>query len=540
MGLLQLPYELKPFQLDTAALAALSKALVVGVTTGGGKSTIALTSAAVLFEDNEIDLAIIECEVSKLGEWQEDLALMTKLSVLVYDGPPSKRAKLRRVFGTDRLDLGQPQVLLGVYETFRGDLAEKVPPKEPSASTGRPGASRSKPKVAHVTPGPLLEVLRGKRVLFIQDEGPAKMGASRSSWMYQAHWCARTELLKGAKDYWCWVLSATPMARDPVGYFNVCRLLDPGRAGTVEAFERDHVNTRDEYGNPKTFKNLDRSEEPWVVPLVEKLRGLVVYRSKAEPEIAACFPTKVAMPPGTPGYTFVEPTPIEQDFWNAIYAQYADGSQSTLDVLFGLMRLVVGHPMALTRSEGAMAQDIVRLVGKDGLANLPTTKLDAFVNKLHSLDGAQAVSFTYFGQAILPLIHQRLLDEGFSVVVNHGEVSPKDRKLAQETFNAGDAQIYLSSDAGARGVNLPAGEYAIDYDIALTEETARQRRDRIDRLNSHHRTVYFTSMVVKHTIEMGIANLCADRQQWSQDLGNDDGSGLSAKARKYILQAQRH
>jgi hypothetical protein len=47
-------------------------------------------------------------------------------------------------------------------------------------------------------------------------------------------------------------------------------------------------------------------------------------------------------------------------------------------------------------------------------------------------------------------------------------------------------------------------------------------------------------MVVKHTIEMGIANLCADRQQWSQDLGNDDGSGLSAKARKYILQAQRH
>jgi hypothetical protein len=330
------------------------------------------------------------------------------------------------------------------------------------------------------------------------------------------------------------------MARDPVGYFNVCRLLDPGRSGTVEAFERDHVNTRDEYGNPKTFKNLDRSDEPWVVPLVEKLRGLVVYRSKAEPEIAACFPTKVAMPPGTPGYTFVEPTPIEQDFWNAIYAQYADGSQSTLDVLFGLMRLVVGHPMALTRSEGAMAQDIVRLVGAAGLANLPTTKLDTFVNKLHALDGAQAVSFTYFGQAILPLIHQRLLDEGFSVVVNHGEVSPKDRKLAQETFNAGDAQIYLSSDAGARGVNLPAGEYAIDYDIALTEETARQRRDRIDRLNSHHRTVYFTSMVVKHTIEMGIANLCADRQQWSQDLGNDDGSGLSAKARKYILQAQRH
>jgi hypothetical protein len=535
LSLLHLPYELKPFQLDTAALAALSRALVLGVTTGGGKSTIALASMTLLFEDDMIDLAIIECEVSKLGEWEEDVATMTSLSTMVYDGLPPKRAKLREALNL----LAPPQVLLGVYETFRGDLAGRATSDDPKPSGGRTGRSRAKPKVAHVKPGPLLDALRGKRVLFVQDEGPAKMGASRTSWMYQSHWTTRAELLKGAKDYWCWVLSATPMARDPVGYFNVCRLLDPGRAGRVEDFERDHVNTRDDYGKPKTFKSLDKSDEPGVVPLVEKLKGLVVYRSKGEPEIAACFPNKVAMPPGTPGYTFVEPTAVEMDFWNAIYAQYADGTQSTLDVLFGLMRLVVGHPMSLTESGGAMAQDIVRIVGVDGLANLPTTKLDHYVAMLHALNGMQVVSFTYFGQAILPFIHKRLLAEGFSVVVNHGEVSPKDRKRAKDAFNCGDAQVYLSSDAGARGVNLPAGEYAVDYDVALTEETARQRRDRIDRLDSHHRTVYFTSMVVKHTIEMGIAKVCADRQQWSEQLGNDDGSGLSAAARKYILAAQR-
>jgi superfamily II DNA or RNA helicase len=132
-----------------------------------------------------------------------------------------------------------------------------------------------------------------------------------------------------------------------------------------------------------------------------------------------------------------------------------------------------------------------------------------------------------------------LVEEGFSVVLNHGELSPKERERSRDAFNAGDAQIYLSSDAGARGINLPAGKYAIDYELPLTDEVARQRRSRIDRIDSTHKLIHFTSMVMRHTVEMGIAKVAADRQAWAEALGNEDGSGLSAAARKYILSASR-
>jgi Helicase conserved C-terminal domain len=528
--LLRFPFELKDFQLDTAALTALSRALILGVTTGGGKTACSLAAMAMLISDDKVDHVIIECEVSKLEEWEADVARFTTLVPVRYAGTAAKRAKLRK-------DL--PTVLVGVYETLRGDLAVKVAPEGERPSYGRTGASRRKPRVAKVANGPLLDALLGKRVLIIQDEGTAKMGASRTSWMYKAHERARAELLKYSADYWCWPLSATPMVRDPVGYFNVCRLLDPERAGRVEDFERDHVASFDDYHNPKTFKNLDTADEPWATPLTEKLKGLVVYRSRAEPEVARYFPTFIAQPVGTPGYSFVDPTPIEMDFYQAIYSQYADGSQQAQDTLWGLMRLVTGHPLSLTRSGGAMAADITRIVGQDGLAALPTTKLDAFVEKLRAVGRDQVVSFTYFAHAILPLVHQRLVEEGFSVVLNHGDLSSKERERSRDVFNAGDAQIYLSSDAGARGINLPAGKWAIDYELPLTDEVARQRRSRIDRLDSHHKVIHFTSMVMRGTVEMGIAKIVANRQAWAEQLGNEDGSGLSAAARKYILSAQR-
>jgi Helicase conserved C-terminal domain len=528
--LLRFPFQLKDFQLDTAALTALSRSLILGVTTGGGKTACSLAAMAMLIEDDKVDHVIIEVEVSKLEEWEADVARFTTLVPVRYAGTTAKRAKLRKAL---------PQVLVGVYETFRGDLAVKVGQEGERPSYGHTGASRAKPRAAKVANGPLLDALLGKRVLVIQDEGTAKMGASRTSWMYKAHERARAELLKHSASYYCWPLSATPMVRDPVGYFNVCRLLDPGRAGRVDDFTRDHVASTDEYNRPKTFKNLDRSDEPWVMPLTEKLRGLVVYRGRAEPEVAQYFPTFVASPPGTPGYTFVDPSPIEQDFYQAIYSQYADGSQQAQDTLWGLMRLVTGHPFALARSGGAMAADIVRLVGRDGLAALPTTKLDAFVDKLRSVGSDQVVSFTYFANAVLPLVHERLVEEGFSVVLNRGELSPRDRERSRDAFNAGEAQVYLSSDAGARGINLPAGKWAIDYELPLTDEVARQRRSRIDRIDSTHRVIHFTSMVMRGTVEMGIAKIAADRQAWSEQLGNEDGSGLSAAARKYILAAQR-
>ena len=503
MGLLQLPYRLKPFQVDAAAKLTTTTAQILGLPTGSGKSLVSLVAACLLLEDNKVDHVIIECEVSKLDEWESDILEMTTLKPMIYAGTPKQREKLRNSL---------PEVAVGVFETIRGDLVAKVP---------REG---KKPQIA---PGPLLQSLLGKRVLFIQDEGPAKMGADRGSLMYKAHELARRELLKHSPSYYNWVLSATPMDRDPIGYFNVCRLLSPSIAGTVADFERNHVDSFDFYGNPVKFKDLDM--------LQAKMAPLLTHRSKSEPEIVQYFP-KLEDDGGVP-YTFVDLTDTEQDLCTAIYRQY--GLSDSNESLFMLMRQVVGHPMALTVSEGSVAQDVLRIVGAEGLSRLPTSKLDRFVEKLKGYGSSQVVAFTYFGQSVLPFVLRRLLHEGFTVVTNHGQMSYKDRKRSKDIFNHGDAQIYLSSDAGARGINLPVGQYAIHYDLSAKASIHTQRIDRISRIDSVHPVIYTTAMVVRKSVEVGLADLHAKRQGWAAEVVGDDGVGLSSAQRKAMLDVHR-
>ena len=526
MVLKPLPFSLAEFQVQTAAHVMLSQSIIMGADTGTGKTVMSVVGMSLLIEDGLIDHIILEVEPSKLEEWVTDLSLYTDIQVQRYDRPRAKRAAIRSSL---------PQLLVAPYETFRGDIAIKAKDEPPE---GRPRAARGRQgtPTARVSPGPLLEALRGSRVLMVQDEGTAKMGAQRGSWLYEAHRLMRRELGKAAV-YRHWVLSATPMTRDPVGYFNTARLLAPEIAGTVSDFERNYVSEVDRFGVPTAFKNLAVSSTPGVPSLQEKLSPLVVYRSKSEPEIAKFFPRKEPMPFASPGYTFVDPSPMDLEFWEALRGQY--GSKDNDDALTLLLRQVIGHPMSMLRSAGTMAADIVNIVGEKGLRALPTTKLDALVALLGSIGSHQSVVFTYFGQSVLPLVQERLVEEGYSVVINHGLLSSSQRARSREAFLAGDAQVYLSSDAGSRGVNLPSGKWAIDYDVALTDEVARQRRDRIDRMNSRHDVIHFTSMVMRNSIEMGLAALCAKRQGWAEQLGSYDSSGLTADRRKAVLAANR-
>lgn len=79
---------------------------------------------------------------------------------------------------------------------------------------------------------------------------------------------------------------------------------------------------------------------------------------------------------------------------------------------------------------------------------------------------------------------------GKRVAVITGENSGKEKDAIRRTFNpeSGEAtaDVLVSSDAGAVGMNLQSGQYLIQHDVPTTAKTHSQRNARIHRLGQKH------------------------------------------------------
>lgn len=520
------PFDLKPFQVDLVVQGLAQEALCIGADCGTGKTAIALCVACLLLDDGVIDHVLLECEKGKLDEWQNDLRTFTRTSVGVLSGgPPQRKAVIAAL----------PQIILGTYESVRGEVAQN----EKFWSGGR--------ERTRLAPGPLTRALVGKRVLLIWDEATAKLGANRGSAMYKHHEVLLKNLRKTGTVR-ILPTTATVVDRDPEGWFNLARLMDPTSAGRVEDFEAYHV-ARDRYGKAIHFKCLTPEDcPPGVLSLQEKLGHLAVYKSKFDPDIAGLFP------PVKVQSTYVDLGERHQEFYEVI-AQTDDdhkGDWQWNRQLFGVLRQIAGHPLSLVRSvEMAKAEKrempqvaslIVREVGEAGLEALGAAKLDLLVERLREdVVEAQTLVFTFYGQSMLPLIEERLIKEGFEVVVNHGALTYPQRRRAMADFHDG-AQIFLSSDAGCRGINLPEALWVFNYEMPLTHSKWWQRINRANRLDSKWPVTHVNDLIVRNTIEDGIVGLGLKRHGWSDELTDDseDGSNyLSADIRRRLMKVSR-
>jgi SNF2 family DNA or RNA helicase len=117
-------------------------------------------------------------------------------------------------------------------------------------------------------------------------------------------------------------------------------------------------------------------------------------------------------------------------------------------------------------------------------------------------------------------------------------MSAEARAKSQREWRAGETEVFLSSDAGSRGINLPEGQYVEHYDAALKYSTYVQRTNRISRINSTHKTVVDHTWVVKDSIEESILDLQGNRQEWSEKLGTRNT--LSVEAIREMIKDRRN
>lgn len=479
--------------------------------TGTGKTHLAMASTAMLFEDNLIDHVLVVCERDKVSDWaRDDYPRYTDLSVDKYMGDPQRRAKLRD---------NSPQVLVTTYETSRTDICTFRDKKGTPVVSG---------------PGPLTEWAIGRRLCIVYDE--ATKLRSRSSKTHVAHNYLVNRTLQGSARLLA--LSAVTIEDDPEDWYNVGRILAPELAGTVASFENDHVKAYSDFGmqrKPIAFKNLTRTDDnpPWdgsTVPLVEKLAPIVIRKRKTDPDVAKHFPSIVENPP-----TMVDFSGRLLDFYNEVcdtldrevekitnpYKAAALSWQA-----FVTKRQIAGHPLSLLTSNGQLQRAIAETVGEKGLRALGSPKADQTLRWAQRCGSDQGVIFTFFGQSILPMLYQMLVTAGFKVSENHGGLSPSQKAREKDAFVAGDTQFFLSSDCGAKGLNLGMGSVLLHYEMPLLYSTFVQRSNRIHRIDSIHPSVTIDSIIARNTVEDDLTNSLLRRNEWSDkfDLALDESA----------------
>lgn len=476
--------------------------------TGTGKTHFAMALAALLYEDDEIDAVLLVAEKGKIGEWCEDFRSFTSLTPFLHHGAGREKRFQKN---------GLPDVLVTTYETAKADLArfEKV--------AGKRGTS--------VVDNWMLDEYRGLRVLVVYDE-ITKL-KNRSSQNYKAHQHALKAMARVA-HLRVVGLTATPVEKDYEDAFNQGRLLRPDLMPTVADFEKRFVRGRDPYGRP-TYRHEVMHEFAGI------MAPLIIRKRKTDPDVIDQFPAQIEE-----SKHLVLPDP-QYAFYEAIEAlgqEHLEEHDEPMPGLWTCLRQIAGYPEGLIHSQGVLAQQIVRAFGVDYLKAVPSGKVEWLLEHVAPIrdQGDKTVIFTFFGQSILPLLARDLRDKGHRVYVNHGAMTPQEQTDSRLGFrqHQGPA-IFLSSDAGARGLNLPEATYLVEYESALTFANRTQRVNRIHRIDSTKKIVNVMTAFADYTVEDLIASKMINRNE-QHDLLLDDDAGegfISASDRRAMLAISR-
>jgi SNF2 family DNA or RNA helicase len=322
-------------------------------------------------------------------------------------------------------------------------------------------------------------------------------------------------------------LSGQPVENKPEELFSIMEFIDKDVLGGFHKFDRTFIK-RDHWGKVKSYQNL---------PLINKVMGQAMYRKSRE-DIKEWLPDMIEVPmPIVLDQTAMDLHEyIRQDLAEAIDVALSFGPTGTFDLMshYGrtqdmdskgamgqvmarmlAMRMLSSHPRLLRMSADAFDTELSRWGSQYAsdlkevglLDNLPptTAKLDALLEHIDEILSEdprhKVVVFSYF-KPMLQMIGADLVKMKVPWVKVTGDVSARLRDDYIVRFNNDpDCRVFLSSDAGAYGIDLNQGSHLICYDLPWSSGALAQRISRIDRTSSAFDQIFIGYMFGQSTIE---------------------------------------
>lgn len=347
----------------------------------------------------------------------------------------------------------------------------------------------------------------------------------------------KAERSKKIKRLWApyrFGLTGTPIDNGKLEeVYSIMQWVDPDVFGRWDLFEKTYIN-RHPWGAVRAYKQLDLFHATLNQAMSRKTvedRDVAPFMPRvefAERHVKLDFPTRRAYREIADDLARELAAANNQMRTFDLAAYYAGGKQndkSTQGKVMARMmaaQMLLNHPDLLRKSaEDWEASEKLReegiekatwpgskyayqVVSSGLLDNVTTTpKVDAICAEIHRILGEapdhKIIVFSFF-RDMAEILAAELPEYGS--ITFHGQLSVQAKAAAKQQFTTDPAcRLFLASDAGGYGLDLPEASHLINVDLAMSSGAQDQRNSRHRRTSSTWGTIYVIDFLVDGTLE---------------------------------------
>jgi SNF2 family DNA or RNA helicase len=322
-------------------------------------------------------------------------------------------------------------------------------------------------------------------------------------------------------------LSGQPIENRPEELFSIMQWIDPTVLGDSKVFDRTFI-VRNSWGSVKVYKNLRFLREQMGKAMHRVTRHDVADQMPAVTEksyIIEMDRTTKRLYRTIVGelLDIIRSVPKMNSFNLANHYAGIDDGGAMGQIMPRLMalRMLCDHPELLTISADnfddpdtqAGSAYISSLRDSGVLVDLksaPKLKVTIdLMNEILDADPANKIVLFSFFKPMLRIIGERL---GRDHVLFTGDQTLHERDDAVRRFQSDPkCRVFLSSDAGGIGVDIPIANYLISYDLPWSAGKWEQRNGRIIRISSEWPEVTLISMLMQDSIDERMYDMLVEK-----------------------------
>lgn len=300
------------------------------------------------------------------------------------------------------------------------------------------------------------------------------------------------------------VLTGTPLENKLEELISIVQFVDQHRLGPTWKLLHEH-QMKDEGGRVTGYLGLDR--------IGQTLAPIMVRRRKAD--------VLLQLPERTDQNLLVPMTEAQM-----IYHQENSEIVSRIVQRWRKMKFLSDQDqrrLTCALQNMRMSCNSTYLLDQEGDHGVKADELAALFDNLFEQEGAKAVVFSQWTRTH-DIVIRRLEARGIGYVSFHGGIPSEKRPALVERFRDDpDCRVFLSTDAGATGLNLQHASTLVNMDLPWNPALLEQRIARIHRMGQK-RPVQIVNFVAKGTIEEGMLTVLAFKRSLSAGI-LDGGTG---------------
>jgi SNF2 family DNA or RNA helicase len=467
---------LRNYQQEASDLLVASGCGLLALTMGAGKTAVAINAIEELADEGTVSNGLVVCLSSLKYQWQAEIKRFTGQHALVIDGTPAQRARLYEYVPKYRYTILNYETIVNDWTVWRDELDFDFIIADEVSQIKSFSAKRS------------------RKLKFIGKRASVRIA-----------------------------LTGQPIENKPEELFSIMEFVDPTVLGDFRKFDRLHI-VRGTGGKALRFRAL---------PKVQKKLSTVMYRKTRE-EIQDQFPDVISNTLPFPlsereaalyevaaGYTLAKLIEARGQFGSNFdlathYGKSSDPISMKLrgDIMSGLlaMRMICDDANLLLHSahlfdknEGQGSKLAAEFKAQGLLDDLPdmSSKREVFRSYIADIlqvdDRSKVVAFTTFKGLIRSVQHDL---ERWGSVQFTGDMNARQKQAAKERFQQDPkCRLFLSSDAGGYGVDLPQANHLVSLDLPWSTGAFEQRESRIIRISSEWDHVNLAVTLARGSVE---------------------------------------